>query len=501
MLMKTSNVICGSNVYPCKGSPLSDQEFVNQIEDYNYIKIIHNNQIFTQSAVCLTKKQLQILEIEMRCVYALKDPCWGYIDGQGVRSRCVEGGCSKIMQCNPTYTVEQADCWTMSESTKNKYGEPGKQKKYYLVDLVSEEEKQRYISDPKGAGIEFPPMKDPEVKVSPKKKNGRQIIGWEQTYFGDADNQLSPILGYVDDLEEAGTMVSSRYGSRTEHIHRNAVKVSDRLKENGDVSKKSTIQKKEIKDEVRPEIVKVIDSDKKERYEKNVLKKRHNVYQITELSSEKLQLISENRIINIILANEAELAYVSSMLLQVGIPHDIEKIDGKENVCLWKAQTKKFILHLGLTMVSSAFLNQGCNLTTELIWEELMKASAIDELVISGRDFFSFKVVDDLERWGCRNLYGTTHLVIRSDDLKLADDVTGEQKITLMKDSKNYIIRSTSNTKKLGTTTDALWLTLNTLKRMDEISEFPRIISGFTLEKNNSELIIKGMGHMKFDEY
>ena len=39
--MEASNIIGGSNIYPCKGSPLSDQEFVNQIEDYNYIKTIY----------------------------------------------------------------------------------------------------------------------------------------------------------------------------------------------------------------------------------------------------------------------------------------------------------------------------------------------------------------------------------------------------------------------------------------------------------------------------
>ena len=38
-----SNIIGGSNVYPCKGKPVCDQEFVDQVEDYEYIKI--NNQV------------------------------------------------------------------------------------------------------------------------------------------------------------------------------------------------------------------------------------------------------------------------------------------------------------------------------------------------------------------------------------------------------------------------------------------------------------------------
>ena len=105
--METSNIIGGSNVYPCKGSPLSDQEFVNQIEDYNYIRTINKMQEFRQSSVHLTKKQSQLLEIEMRCVYAKHDPCWGYVNGQGIRSRCIEGRCPRIKTCNPTYTSDQ----------------------------------------------------------------------------------------------------------------------------------------------------------------------------------------------------------------------------------------------------------------------------------------------------------------------------------------------------------------------------------------------------------
>ena len=112
--MNTSNIIGGSNIYPCKESPLRDQDFVNHIEDYNYIQKINKMQLLSSYNIHLTQKQAQLLKIEMRCVYAKKDPCWGYIDGQGIRSRCIEGRCPKIMKCNPTYTPEQKKYWTMT---------------------------------------------------------------------------------------------------------------------------------------------------------------------------------------------------------------------------------------------------------------------------------------------------------------------------------------------------------------------------------------------------
>ena len=57
-----SNIIGGSNVYPCKGKPVCDQEFVDQVEDYEYIKIIRKKQEIRQTSVRLTEKQSRIME-------------------------------------------------------------------------------------------------------------------------------------------------------------------------------------------------------------------------------------------------------------------------------------------------------------------------------------------------------------------------------------------------------------------------------------------------------
>ena len=98
-----SNIIGGSNVYPCKGKPVCDQEFVDQVEDYEYIKIIRKKQEIRQTSVRLTEKQSRIMETEMRCYYAEKDPCWGYVNGQGIRckadARRSRNAIQDILQC------------------------------------------------------------------------------------------------------------------------------------------------------------------------------------------------------------------------------------------------------------------------------------------------------------------------------------------------------------------------------------------------------------------
>ncbi len=505
--MERSNIIGGSNVYPCKGNPLQDQEFVSHIEDYGHIKAIHKMHEFRQSSVSLTKKQAQLLEIEMRCALLRDrpDPCWGYIEGQGVRSRCIEGRCPHILKCNPTYTKEQAEYWTMTEETKALYGHPDKQKKYYLVDLVSDQEMLKYISDPKGAGKEYPHIKDPEPEKPKKEKSsGRKlvIIGYEETYFGDADNQLSPIWGYVDDSEDAGPIVTRQYGNRKESIHKNAYKPSEKPKEKEKpkAEERVTIEKPVPKVEPKPVVVvEEIDSKLKQAYEQDLKGRIAESYQLTEISEELLQSISEGKAVAVVLANEAEMAYVSSMFLQAGIEHDVEPKGETGAVTLWKADSKGIEVN-DVLLVSSEYVKQGCSLKTENSWKKAKASNSVYELAVTGRDFFSFKT-NRGERWGCRNLYGATHLAVKIGDLNLSDSSIQEQKITLMKDANNYIILSTSSAEQLGVTNEDLWSALESLKKEDEISEFPRLISGLIISESKGGLELKGIGHMKFDEY
>ncbi len=504
--METSNIIGESNVFLCRTEdPRWDADFVAQIIDYDRLVDIKKRYEVDNRTKPLSKIQMAITRTLRECAYSpKKDPCWGYIEGQGVRSRCLEGRCPKIKECNPEYTEEQTVFWTMSEEDRLLYGEPAKQKKYYLVDLVSEEEIKKYISDSKGVGIEFPLIKDKEKKAKPSKPKGRQkvIIGYEDTYFGDADNQLSPIWGYIDDPEEIVPLVTSKFGSRKEHMRKNAVKIEESMALKKHASKVENFKVDKQKKE--DSITKVEIKSKVEQQKYDQLKdKKANTYQLTELTKEKLKDISGKTTTNIILANEAELAFVSSMLWEAMVPHDIElqNDSGLNLVCLWNAQNQKFTVNVGTILVSNGFLRKEDETSTKRVWDELAKVNAFHELVISGREFFDFKTENNIQRWGCRNLFGATHLVVRVEDLDLTANISCEQKIMLEKNVNNYLILSASTEKQLGTTTEQMWHSLNKLKDINEISDFPRVIKNLILVPSRSGIIIKGIGHMKFDEY
>lgn len=503
--MKTSNIIGGSNIYPCKGKPLSDQQFVNQIEDSGYIEEINNKIQSGLISVQLSEKQNRILKTGMRCVNAKHDPCWGYINGEGIRCKCIEEGCPQLKICNPTYTPEQRVYWTMTEEAESMYGWPNKQRKYYLVDLVSDEEMARYYSDSKGVSTEFPPIPNPEPKcfekIKPKGKRLR-IIGYEDTYFGDADNQLSPIWGYVDDSESSGPIVSQHYGRTREYVRADTHKTGNQKSKK--VVNKNSVKPVEVKKIFKQPLTDLSSGDKKiqcERYIKNEIEKGTS-YQLAEMSEKLINELSYGKILTIILSNEAEMAYVSAMFLRVNVAHDIELCDGKERVCLWSAQSKRIKFSSDNVLVSSAFVKQGCSIDTETVWAGLENVSEVNELVVSERDFFCFDGFNNQKRWGCRNLYGATHIVVPKEDLALSMELKEEKEILFVKkDIRDYLILDKSNTELLGETTEELWIALENLKKADEIPEFPMLIEGLVLAKSNRGYEIKGIGHMKFDEY
>lgn len=500
--MEASNIIGDSNVYPCMGNPLEDQKFVEQIKDYEKIKVIYKRQEAMQSAIRLNDEQKQLLQIEMRCIYAPNDPCWGYVTGEGIKCKCVKGQCPNIKKCNPNYTKEQSVYWKMVKEDKISYGFPEKQRKYYLVDLVSEEEMKRYISDPKGAGSEFSIIPDLEdLEETKAKEREKVIIGYEDTYFGDADNQLSPIWGYVDDAEDTGTIVANRYGRHKEHVQGNARKVQDEKKRIEKNNKQINEEKVKIKKEQKKTIITMICEEQKIAYEKCVKDKIKISHQLMEIIEEIIKGKFSEKILNIVLSNEAEMAYVSSMFLKTNIAHCIESCERDENIHLWKAQSKNIHFFEGMVFVSETFVKQGCSIGTEEIWEKLGDISKIEELLINGRDFFEFEGTDKQKRWGCRNLYGATHLVVHINDLELSTKLEEEKKIFLEKDNQKYIIKESSSEDQMGITNNKFWGALQGLKKANQITDFPRMIEGIVLVKSEKGYEIKGLGHMKFDEY
>lgn len=305
-------------------------------------------------------------------------------------------------------------------------------------------------------------------------------------------------LGYVDELEDGG-LITSQYGRRKETVFVNSHKAEEKPKKKT-VDKEELVDKKPV-DKSRKSFAAGLDENKKFQYEKMVKDKTGTSYQLTEMTEELIEELSYGKILNIILSNEAEMAYVSGMLLKAQVAHDMELCDGRERVCLWKAQSKKIKFSSGVFLISSAFIKQGCSLETETVWSGLDSADKVNELIVSGREFFSFAGKDGEQRWGCRNLYNTTHIAIKNEDLELFLSVEEELPISLIMGDKNYIILTTKNEEQLGFTAENLWNALDNLKKAGEISEFPKLISGLVLAKTAMGFEIKGIGHMKFDEY
>ena len=248
---------------------------------------------------------------------------------------------------------------------------------------------------------------------------------------------------------------------------------------------------------------KIIESktvNNKQKY-KQILERKMSTYNLTELTEEKLADISADTKINILLDNDAEMAFVSSMFLEAMISHDIEKQNGNSKICLWNVQKQNFVAGTGMVLVSNSFLKKECEITVQSAWDELLKIKEFHELVISGREFFCFECENEIERWGCRNLYGATHIAVQMEDLDVFDKIVCEQKILLVRDVNNYLILSATTAEKLGTTTEKMWQALSRLKEIDEIPEFPKEIKNVVLVPEKEGIEIKGIGHMKFDEY
>lgn len=104
---------------------------------------------------------------------------------------------------------------------------------------------------------------------------------------------------------------------------------------------------------------------------------------------------------------------------------------------------------------------------------------------MTGREFFCFEGGNGYVRWGCRNLYGATHIVVNLEDFELKKAISGEHNITLVHDTDNYKIRSKSSCEQLGITTESLGFALESFGKNDKISELSKEVSGLILSQKN----------------
>lgn len=500
--MENSNVTIGSNIYPCNGNPSQDPAFMAVVEDYPLLKEFADKALFASRSL-LTGKQREIIKTDMRCVYAKNDPCWGYVEGKGIRSKCIVAECPRIYRCNPEFKPEERKQWSPDPREMAVYGDPKKQRRYYLVDLVSDREKELYIADPGITGPVYPFPEDEPPKVE-KPKRHMVIIGYEITRFNDyEDEQQSPIYGYVEDEEEQHSFfvykTSNAYSS-SRQIIREPVKETLPTRQPVKVVKEPASKQK-------PEPAKVtetvkIDTKDLQKCETEVKGRISSTIGITELSLEQIKILGKGNGLLCVFSNPAEKAYASSMLIASEIAHSVEMTsDDPVILCTWdelsESNNKRTVL------VSENLLENGCTEQNYAAWELLRNEAKLVSLTISGREYYSVSC-SGADRWACGNLYGVTHICLIPGDLTLNSEITnGIYKSTLVRDDreKGYTLVDARDAAPIGKASELMLTMLNALQDEDEISSLPEYIQGIWLHVTNGNVSIQGIGHLKFAEY
>lgn len=151
-------------------------------------------------------------------------------------------------------------------------------------------------------------------------------------------------------------------------------------------------------------------------------------------------------------------------------------------------------------MVSNTVLNRGCKESNEESWKVLAKKEEIERLNISDREYYYYKY-DNGCRWTCRNMFGVTHVCVKTDDVKDIDRLAdGIYSVSLVDDGDTYMILDESGTQ-MGSLRKAFKEVINSLKKDEEISGTPSKIEGISLSVTEGKIDILGMGHLKFIEY
>lgn len=483
--MSESNIIVGSNVYMCRtDNPIWDPEFVKQVQDYSMIKYISGRRQVDNRVASLVGNQGAILKTEMRCVYAPKDPCWGYKNSKKrVVSACINGDCPKIYECNPEYKKEDSVFWVTTGDERDLYKDPDKQTKYYFVDMISDEEMSRYVSDPGNAGINHrtppapvipppPPKEDTSTRIDPKTGRKMVIIGYKKLPYPEEDGLPEPIWGFVDEVE----------AEEKQTVIRRAKK----------------IEKKEPKREKRvlqkaPE--KTIDPDfvHKTEYEKAVIDHVVDEVRLTEYTAD--YIVPGSTVI--LLDNPAEVAFVSSTLLVSGINHSI--LDKADVVLALVDDYGKYTSY-EYVMISSTAVKTGCKEENVQAWKQLAQRENLVGLEIADRDFYQFSYGEET-RWTCRNMYGITHVCVLDSDIQEIESISDGLYPVSIVDDRDCFMMCKKDGSLVGRLGKAFVDLIDAMKKSGDIASSPANIKGVSLKITNGKAEILGMGHLKFIEY
>lgn len=484
--MSESNIVAGSNVFLIRTEqPWWDPDFVAQIDDYDLLKAVEARQTDYRVAR-FSKKQLSIIETDLRCVYAKNDPCWGYSNKKKrVASACINGDCPKIKECNPDYSVKEAEYWKTTNNEIESYGKPQRQPRYYIVDMVSDEEMTRYDSNPRNDGFEYsvpksPVLKDKEydpnrrTKIDPVTGRKMVVVGYDWKITDNASyesEELIPIWGYVEEVEEKKQPVTRKRAKRIE-----------KLEEPRPIKKKPT---KTISDHS--------DFEKKEEFEKKVSEAISDEIKLTDVDEDCLE---ESSCV-ILLDNLAELAFASSTLLVSGIEHGIRSDAG---VMLALIDDYEKYSDRQQVLVSNTVLKSGCKEINVKAWKALAQRSGIINLQIGSHEYYRFEH-ESVDRWTCRNMYGVTHVCIENDDISDFEELDdGTYPVTLYEDGNVFTI-SRKNGEMIGHLGKSFVDVIKALKETGEIAGTIAFIKGLSIRVLGGQVDVLGMGHLKFEEY
>lgn len=488
--MRESNIVVSSNVYLSKtDNPRWDKNFISQVQDYSLLKEIKKYIQSDTRAAELTEKQEEILTTELRCVYAKKDPCWGYVNSaHKVLCACINGECPNIKKCNTYYSPEDEAYWTTSEKERLAYGEPDELKEYYLVDMISDEEMKRYTTIPPNFGraystIANPIMEDEEERDQPKtridSKTGRKqyVIGqrWMLTDNSYEGEKLVDIWGFVDETDEK---------KQIERKRAKRIEVKENVSENIIDTKvlEPTLRQNDEFHEIQKQYETLI--------EKKILSRKR----LIDLNSENLK----TGFTKIIIDNPAEMAYYSSMLLTNKIAHGFDESFSVQLILIDELTENPNLSH---AFVSNTVIGVGCKQSRLQAWKILLNIENLQELGASKIGFCQFPSEGKENRWCCRNLYGITHICISNNDIQnFHIELDGFFDVILEEKNGSYILKLI-NGNTVGNISNELQETLVAMKKADVIPGLPAYISGISILVKNGKFQILGMGHLHFVEY
>lgn len=516
--MRNSNIKFVSNVYPCKSEISSDREFISKVNDYYKLYNFMNSK-YSSNVPMLSSMQRKILNEGARCKEALNDPCWGMVETEsGVywKCKCINTKCKRFKDCRDDFDESEISKWKIDSSAIDFYGDSRKQKKYYLVSLLSYKEKNSYFNHPKSNVHRHKLLKIEE--------NKRKIIGYEKIRFSDyCDEQYQPI--YEDELEQQDYK-STQYGSISYNI---STYLNKKYAESGDSDReiirgykdfqsasKSIVREDDmllsegaINNEFKDASTKLKEAIHTKSID-DIKLITQEIQEFTHFIDDKLYKISEKELleqvggnqVTIVAKNEAIMQYLASIFVKKEIDFSLEVNEKKivlvnyENIKVH--QFENVLLDKQILDENSNNVEYYNNL--QHILENTGNKLAISNM--SDKEFILDTRIDS-ERWFAEGINGLVYTTIMAEDIQM--DSYKENNISeviLEKHTDEYKIAysiKNSDNQVIGKMSEIFISDVRSVIPKD--IQMPDYIEGITLDIRDGNVKVIGLGHLVYNQY